>query len=124
MKDDVRVTPIFEFEAFGAAVGSAVVCGALSLVVPLLIAPTATLVCLALAAWVSTSRRRGPLTFSGLGNSSLASLCVLGGSAAGFLTAPSFLAPFRGLLLAGGLVPLFLAERTRSMHPFPVFTRS
>jgi hypothetical protein len=123
MNDRAGAFPVFEFDAFGAAVGSAVVCGGLSLLVPLLIAPTATLVCLAVAGWVSVARRRDSLTPSGLGRGTRTALCVLGGSAVGFLVPPSFLVPARGLLLAGGLVPLFVAERLRSVQPMPVFAR-
>jgi len=124
MRNGAGVVPIFEFEAFGAAVASALVCGAFSLLVSFLVAPTATLVCLALAGWVSIARRRGYLTWTSLGSPSLAALCVLGGSAVGFFVSPSILVPFRGLLLAGGLVPLFVVERTRSAHPAPVFVPS
>lgn len=124
MTDTTRVTPLFEFEAFGAAVGLALVCGAFSVIIPLLIAPTATLAALALAGWISLTRRRGSLTRRSLGPVPLAALCVLAGAAAGFLVPPSFLAPFRGLLLAGGLVPLFAVERSRSVLPCPVFSRA
>jgi len=122
MRNGAGVVPIFDFDAFGAAVASALVCGALSLLVSILVAPTATLVCLAVAGWVSIARRRGHLTRGGLGSAALAALGVLGGSAVGFLAAPSNFAPFRGLLLAGGLVPLWLVERTRSGRPVPVFS--
>lgn len=106
--------PLFEFEAFGVAVGSALVCGALSAFVPSLVAPTATLAALALAAWVSRARRRGPLSGSRIGLGPAAALGLLGGAALGFLEPPSFLVPVRGLLLAGGLLPLFVTERLRS----------
>jgi len=108
MTDGARVAPPFEFEAFGAAVGSAVVCGALSLLVPVLIAPTATLAALALAGWVSLARRRGSLARKGIGRGSTVALSILGIAAVGFLVSPPLLAPFRGLLLASGLVPLFV----------------
>ena len=124
MTGGARVAPVFEFEAFGAAVGSALVCGALSVVFPPLVAPTATLAALALAGWVSLARRRGSLSRSGLGTGALAALGVLGGAGVGFLTLPSLLAPFRGLLLAGSLVPLFAVERTRSFPASPVFPGS
>lgn len=114
----------FEFDAFGAAVGSALVCGALSLGLPFLAAPTASLVCLAVAGWVSVVRRRGPLSRSGLGTSSLTALALLAGSAAVFLMSPMNAVPFRGLILAGGLVPLFAVERIRWARPAPVFARS
>lgn len=115
--------PVFEFEAFGAAVGSSLVCGALSVLVPVLIAPTASLAALAVAGWLSLTRRRGSLTKGGVGHASVIAFGILGGAGAGFVASPAFLAPFRGLLLAGGLVPLFVADRIRSLRPTPVFTR-
>ncbi|HEY1199214.1 MAG TPA: hypothetical protein VGG32_10925 [Thermoplasmata archaeon] len=123
MTDGARVVPLFEFEAFGAAVGSAVVCGSLSVLVPLLVAPTATLAALALAGWVSLARRQGSLTRNGLGTGSAVALSVLAAASLGFLASPPLLAPFRGLLLAGSLVPLFVTERTRSTLRSPVFSR-
>lgn len=123
MTDGTRVAPLFEFEAFGAAAGSAVVCGALSVVVPWLVTPTATLAALALAGWISLARRRGSLSRRGFGTGPAVALGILGVAAAGFLDSPTLLAPFRGLLLAGGLVPLFVIERTRSAPCSPVFTR-
>jgi len=115
---------LFEFEAFGAAVGSAVVCGALSVLVPILVAPTATLAALALAGWLSLARRRGSLSRIGFGAGSVVALCILGGASVGFLASPPFLAPFRGLLLAGSLVPLFAVGRARPAFREPVFTQS
>jgi hypothetical protein len=124
MIDGARVAPLFEFEAFGAAVGSGIICGALSILVPFLVAPTATLAALALAGWVSIARRRGVLTRRGIGTGSAVALCVLGGATVGFLVSPPPLAPFRGLLLAGSLVPLLVTERTRFTLRSPVFSRS
>lgn len=117
-----RVPRFVEFEAFGAAVGSAVVCGALSAAFPVLVAPTATLAALALAGWASLAHRRGALHRRGFGVGPAAALAILAGAGVGFLVAPPALLPFRGLLLAGGLVPLFALERHRSTHPVPVFS--
>jgi hypothetical protein len=115
---------LFEFEAFGTAVGSAVVCGALSVLVPTLIAPTATLAALAVAGWLSLARRRGSLSRNSVGLGPIAALCLLGGAAVGFLVSPPALSPFRGLLLAGGLVPLFAVGRARPAFRVPVFSHS
>ena len=123
MTDGFRPVPFYEFEAFGAALGSAVVCGALSILFPLLVAPTATLAALAVAGWASLARRRGSLTRKGLGRGSAVALGVLGGATAGFLLSPPFLSHFRGLVLASGLLPLFLAERTQARARSPVFSR-
>lgn len=116
--------PLIEFEAFGVAVGSALVCGALSTFVPFLVAPTATLSALALAGWVSQLRRRGSLSRSGIGLGPSLALGLLGGAALTFLDPPAPLAPVRGLLLAGGLLPLLVSERHGSRTHAPVFTRS
>ena len=120
-----RVTPrLFEFEAFGAAVGSAVVCGALSVLVPTLMAPTATLAALAVAGWLSLARRRGSLSRNSIGSRPIAALCILGGAAVEFLASPPTLSPFRGLILAGSLVPLFAVGRARPAYREPVFSHS
>jgi hypothetical protein len=123
MTDHGTVPPLLDFEAFGAAVGIAIVCGALSVMVPLLVAPTATLAALAVAGWVSLSRHRGVLTRNGLSKGPIAGLLILGGATVGFLLCPPILVPFRGLVLAGGLVPLFAFERARSAPPAPEFSR-
>jgi hypothetical protein len=123
VSDGARVVPVLEFEAFSAAVGVALICGGLSVLVPFLIAPTATLAALALAGWVSLLRRRDSRTRRALGTGRVVGLCVLALAGLGFLACPPFLLPFRGLLLAGGLVPLFAFERARSAGAAPVFSR-
>lgn len=115
-------THLLEFEAFGAAVGSAVVCGALSVHFPFLDAPTATLAALALAGWLSLARRRGSLAWDRVGRRPVAALASLGGASAIYLTAPSVLVPVRGLLLGVSLIPLFLLERSTTSHSPPVFS--
>jgi len=117
------IPTVFDFEAFSVGLGLAIVCGAMSVLVPPLVAPTAALAALTLAAWVSLIRRQRPLVRKEFGSGSLVALGVLGGTALGFLDPPSLLVPFRGLLLAGGLVPLFLAERSRSGVRSPVYSR-
>jgi len=119
MTDRGGVVPLIEFETFGVAVGSAQVCGALSTFVPLFVAPTATLAALALAGWVSRTRRQEVLSRRGIGLSRGLALGVLGGTAVGFLAPPALLAPARGLVLALGLLPLFIAERLQS-RPRPL----
>jgi len=109
--------PRIEFDPFGAAVGGALVCGGLSVLLPLLLAPTATLAALAVPAWVSLLRRRGSLPLHRAGAGSMASLAVLACASVAFLVGPPVLAPVRGLLLAGALVPLFVSERNRSAIP-------
>jgi len=121
MTGSVGFGTAFDFEAFGVAVGSALVCGVLSTFVTWLVSPTATLSALALAGWLSLSRRRGTLSWHGFDTRTTTALSLLGGAAAGFLLPPAPLVPVRGLLLAGGLVPLLAVERLRSQARSPAF---
>jgi len=109
----LAATP-YDFEPFRVAVGAAAVCGILSVFLPWLVAPTASLSALALAGWTSIARRRGFLSRKHLRGASVAALGVLGGAAIGFLDPPGSLVPLRGLVLAGGLVAFFVIDRTRS----------
>jgi len=111
-----------EFEAFGASVGSAVICGALSVLAPVLDSATAALAALAVAGWVSRARQTGALARDRMGRSPVAALGSLGGAGVLFLVPPPALVPFRGLLLGVSLVPLFLAERSRSVRAPPAFS--
>jgi hypothetical protein len=115
--------PFLDFEPFHVAVGSAMVCGTLSTWVPWLVSPTATLVALALAGWVSRQRRLGTLPWHATRRGPTVALGILGAAAVGFFDPPGPLAPLRGLLLAGGLLPLYFAERSRSRGDGPVFSR-
>ncbi len=113
-----------DFEPFRAAVTSALVSGALSMLIPWLVSPTATLAALALAAWVSQQRRRGSLTRQGIGLGPAVALGILGAASIGFLELPGLLSSLKGPLLAAGLLPLLLAERQRARHHAPFFSRS
>jgi hypothetical protein len=104
----------FEFEAFGTAVGLAIVCGGLSVPFPVLDAPTAALAALAVAGWSSLARRRGSRSVRNSPARAVTALAILGAAAVAFLASPPILSPFRGALLAGGLLPLFFVGRTRS----------
>ncbi len=99
-----------EIDAFGLAVGTALVAGGLSLAAPFLTALVGALAALAVASWAMafgsvrptarSLRARGP----GLGS------LALGGSI--FIGAPAALLPYRGLVLAVTLVPLWALERS------------
>jgi len=115
--------PLFEFETFGVALGGAILCGALSTVLPMLIAPTATLAALAVAGWVALRRKRGSLSWRILGWRPAIAFVVLAGATFGFLAPPVPLAPFRGLLLAGGLMPLFVVERLHVRPRSPEYSQ-
>ena len=121
MTGDQGLPRALEFEAFDASAGLAVVCGAISVVLPILTAGAATLTALGLASWVSLARRKGALVRGNLGTPATIALGILGGMAVAFLFPPPPLVPFRGLLLSCGLVPLVLVERRRSPHPIPTF---
>ena len=110
-----------EFEPFGMAVALSAVCGALSVVLPMFIAPTATLASLSVAAWVARARQQGTLSPKGFGVTSAGALVTLAGAAATFLDPPGVLLPVRGLVLATGLLPLFTVERFRLPRPAPTF---
>lgn len=103
--------PVLEFEAFGASVGCSVVCGALSVALPALVMPTATLAALALAGWVSLARRQGVLSRTILTAGTGLALGALAAATVFFLLAPAQVAPFRALALSTGLVPLLALER-------------
>ena len=114
-----RPVPGLEFETFGVAVGCALVSGALSLAAPFLDALTGALAALAVAGWLSALRRRRSSSGEWLQLTPLAAISTLGLAAGLFLFAPGAVAPFRGLLLALGLLPLWLVERRRRSGPRP-----
>jgi hypothetical protein len=118
---EAAVPRLFEFEAFGTSVGLAMICGGLSLPFPILISPTAALAALALAGWLSLTRRHGSGTGARAERRTMAALVVLGVAGAGFLASPPLLAPFRGLVLSCGLLPLLWVSRVRPFPQFPMF---
>ena len=117
MTDDAPSTTARELgrEAFGTAVGLAVVVGALSVVLPAFDALTGTLVALAVAGWASGHRRGNgaPRWRPGSIGASRVALAVLGIAVAGFVDPPPPIATYRGLALGLGVVPLWWAERRR-----------
>ncbi len=97
---------------FGAAVGLALIAGGLSLAVPELTTLVGTLAALAFAAWAAHARTE--LTRkAGRVAGVAAGLAALGLAAVLFAAAPSAVGPVRGLVLALGLLPLWVAERKR-----------
>lgn len=111
----------FEFDAFSAAFASAEACGALSVIEPWLVAPTATLAAIALAAWMSLARRRGRFSRTRLRFALALVLFALGAAAAAFLAPPPEVENVRGFILALGLVPLFGLEKAREGPRTPRF---
>ncbi|HXY47444.1 MAG TPA: hypothetical protein VEK13_06080 [Thermoplasmata archaeon] len=99
------------FDALGLAVGTALVAGALSLVAPFLTALTGTLGALAVASWamVQTPRRSAGRRY--LAQGWIAPLSILSAGTIVFLVPLRELDPFRALLLALSLVPLWWSER-------------
>lgn len=106
-----RGLPAVEFDAFGVAVGASLVAGGLAIVLPFLLALTATLSALALAAWVAVARTRLPARAASGRWRGAVPLLLLGAGAVVFLLDPPPLARVRGLVLAVSLLPLWARER-------------
>ncbi len=104
-----------ELDTFGLAVGTALIAGGLSVVAPFLAALVGALAALALASWAmalgSGRWTRARWRSSGPG------LVALALGALGFLDPPTALSAYRGLVLAIGLVPLWVLERRASDRP-------
>lgn len=113
---------LFEFDAFSAAVASTEACGALSVIEPWLVAPTATLAAIALAAWMSLAQRRGSFSRKRFRFGPALVLVVLGTAAVVFLVPPPVTGTVRGLILAVGLVPLFILEKVHRGSRPPRFS--
>jgi hypothetical protein len=100
-----------EHDAFGLAVGTALVAGGLSLVAPFLSALVGALAALALASWtVTRAEERAAGVRRRLGRATVA-LALLGAGAALYGLAPEGFGGFRGIALALSLVPLWMVER-------------
>jgi hypothetical protein len=100
-----------EFDVIGIAVGAALVSGALAVVGPPLAALTGALAVLAWAGWVALVRQTpGPVRRLVTGTRGWAAASA-GAGALLFAAGPGFLAPFRGLVLAFSLVPLWWVAR-------------
>lgn len=99
------------FDVVGVSVGVALVSGALSLVVPALAALTESLAVLALAGWLLLARAAsGSLRRMFAGPSAWA-LASVGAGMGLFLLGGGVLAPFKGVLGALSLVPLWAVTR-------------
>jgi hypothetical protein len=106
------VDSLLGFETFGTAVGLALVVGALSLVAPPLTVLAGTLAALAIAGWASLRYREHlPPRWAG-SSARWAAVAAASAGALVYLDPPGVMAPFRGLVLGVGLVPLWVAERT------------
>lgn len=104
-----------ELDTFGLAVGTALIAGGLSVVASFLAALVGALAALALASWAMAL---GPDRWTrGRWRSSGPGLAALALGALGFLHPPTGLIAYRGLVLALGLVPLWVLERRASERP-------
>ena len=96
------------FEPFGAAVGLALVSGALAILVPYLALLTGTLAALAVAGWAVGRRSRE------IGAAprprGVAAATVVGGAAVVYLDPPAVFDPYRSLALALALALLWWSE--------------
>jgi len=109
--------PSLGFDAFGGAVGLAVISGALAIVVPSLAVLTGTLAALAVAAWAVGGRaaaagggRRGGLRAAGEGT-------VVAAAALLYLDPVHGYAPFRSLGLALALVLFWAGTASGPRRP-------
>lgn len=103
------------FEAFGTACGLAIVAGALSAFAPALSMLTAALAALAVAGWASLRAPAGPGKGARTRAAKAYLLPFVALATAGvlFLDPAAPVGPWRALVLALGLVPLWSVERLR-----------
>jgi hypothetical protein len=112
-----RLPPV-ELNVVGVATGGALVSGALSLVGPYLVALPGSLAALAVAGWIAQLRRSAGSEVVRLPSGAPLALVVLSAGATGYVFATEALGPFRGLLLALALLPLWnVARHTPGVPP-------
>lgn len=104
-------TTTLDFDPLGAAVGAALLSGVLALAAPDLAALTAALVALAVAGWASRLRSVGPVRRALARPDRLFAGFLLVGASAAFIDPPPPLTRAKALLLAFGVLPLWLVER-------------
>jgi hypothetical protein len=104
---------VLEFDTFSAAVGLALITGALALVATYLLALTATLAALAAAGWTAghLPHPRSPIKPFVDRRRKVALLVLAAGAGAFFLLPPPIVGA-RGLALAASFLPLWWVERT------------
>jgi hypothetical protein len=117
MSERGAVPSVLGFEVFGAAVGLAVITGALAVVAPSLSALTGVLAALAIAGWVTQQRREGQGGMNPRRHRRWAALGVLALGAVVYFAPPVGGEPLRGLVLGAALVPLWVVERWRTHWP-------
>jgi hypothetical protein len=100
-----------EFDTFRAAVGLAIIAGALGLVAPYLDSLAAALAALAAAGWAAAHARQRSAGASGVGPARSAGLASVALGAAAFFLLPGPLALGRGLLLGLAWLPMWWIER-------------
>ena len=105
------VGSLLGFETFGTAVGLSLVVGALSLVAPMLTVLAGTLAALAIAGLGFAPLPGAPPAPVGRFGARWAALAATAAGALVYLDPPLAVAPFRGLVLGVGLVPLWVSER-------------
>lgn len=108
-----RIPRSLELDTWGMSVGTALISGALSVELPFLVALTGTLAALAVASWAMIQNRAPPAERPTLRAPQAVGFGILALGAGLFLLPPPPLAPFRGLLLAAALLPLWWTEPRR-----------
>ena len=109
--------PPIAFDAFAVATGLALITGGLSLLARFLDSLVVALVAIAVAGWVVERRGTGVDRPVADGFAEGASWCVLAASGVAFALLPSPFELGRGLVLAVGLVPLWIARRRETYRP-------
>ncbi len=110
-RDGIELVRPTALDALGLAVGTALVAGALSVVASFLAALVGTLAALAVLSWTILRGRSGVGRRAYVGGGRAVPLGVLAAGTVVFLSPPLDLFPYRGLLLALSLVPLWARER-------------
>jgi len=100
-----------EFDVVGVAVGTALVSGGLAVVGPSLAALTGALAALAWTGWISLVRRRALPIVPLLRGAARWSVVSSSAGLLVFLFGPTELDPFRALVLAVSLLPLWTVAR-------------
>jgi len=101
------------FDAGATATGLGIITGGLSLAVPSLVVLTGTLASIAVAAWLLGQRRNPGPRVPGARRRTVIALGALVAGGFLFLDPPPAIGPFRALLLAILLLPLWHESRVR-----------
>ncbi|MCI4365365.1 MAG: hypothetical protein L3K10_04805 [Thermoplasmata archaeon] len=114
MNGSAGALTLAEFDVVGVSVGGALVSGALSLVGPYLAGLTGALAALTLAGWAALLHQAPSRRTHRLPTPEVTALVSVVLGAGIFLGGPNGVAPFRGLVLAVSLIPVWMVARRSS----------